>query len=161
MKAKSRYFYILAAATLLTACVGPQGPQGEKGDKGDPGESTQWSIVNMSVSSEDWELVSYADGTNPYYYVTFDVPELDDFIYAQGLTKCYIEFNRGTDSAYQQELPYVRHYEAYNDNDEQIIWTRTVDYDFGIGFVNVYVTFSDFYVDDRPEAMDFRLVLMW
>lgn len=151
-------FLLVIASVAFSSCVGPQGPQGPQGE---PGTSTQWKIINLTVPTGNWELASNDDDTNPYYYATFDVPELDDFIYDQGLTKCYIEFNRGTDNAYQQELPYVRHFEAYNDNNEQIIWTQTVDYDFGIGFVNVYVTFSDFFVDERPETMDFRLVLMW
>lgn len=159
MKRIARYSLIIIAAAL-TACIGPQGPQGPQGEQGEPGISTQWEVINLTVPTDDWELVSSTDGTNPYYRAKFDVPELDDFIYDQGLTKCYIEFNRGTNNAYQQELPYVRHFEAY-ENDQQIIWTQTVDYDFGIGFVNVYVTFSDFFVDERPETMDFRLVLMW
>ena len=53
-------------------------------------------------------------------------------------------------------MPYVRHYEDING----VLWTRTVDYDYAVGNIAIYVTNSDF-IKDLPEKMTFRVVMMW
>lgn len=157
-----KLFYLMVIALAAVACEGPMGPQGPAGEDGADGTSTSWEIIDLNVPSDNWELQYGAeDGSNPYYTASFDIPEIDDFVYDSGLTMCYIEFNKGTEYRTQQILPYVRHYEGYDESNAQFIWTQTVDYEYAEGRVTIFVTYSDFYVDQKPEAMDFRLVLMW
>lgn len=40
------------------------------------------------------------------------------------------------------------------------MWTRTVDYEYLPGKLNIYVTNSDFF-QTQPETMTFRVVLIW
>ena len=81
------------------------------------------------------------------------MPEITTFVYSSGsVLGYYIDNVNGV----QQSLPYVRHYQ----NAANVLWTRTVDFDYSVGGVNVYVTNSDFAIDP-PQAMNFRVVLMW
>ncbi|MDO4190711.1 MAG: hypothetical protein Q4D14_03355 [Bacteroidales bacterium] len=142
---------LLLALLTATACVGPRGPQGPQGPQGEPGEGTNWKIINLTVPANAW--VEYADNNNQnnYYRALFDVPEINDFIYNSGLVICYHEVNNS-----QIILPYVRH----NQDQDGNYWTTTVDFDYAVGSVAIYVTHSDF-ADDPPGEMNFRLVLMW
>ena len=138
----------------LTSCIGtrgPQGPVGPQGPQGPAGEGTNWKIINLTVPANAW--VEYADNNNQnnYYQALFDVPEITDFIYNSGLVLCYHEINNS-----QIILPYVRHKQDTEGN----YWTTTVDFDYAIGSVAIYITHSDF-ADDAPGEMNFRLVLMW
>lgn len=135
--------------------MGPQGPAGE---------STQWKIINLAANANSWQrMANPQDGTNAFYMASFDIPELTPFIYDSGLVQCYLEYDQGTSNASQQLLPQVRHYQEVN-GDNCIYWTETVDYDYMVGNVNIYVTYSDFPDESMgiaPGDMNFRLVLMW
>lgn len=151
---------LLVAALALVACEGPQGP---KGDQGDPGVGT-WKIIDLKV--DKWQHSNAAN--NNYFYADFNVPELTEFIYDYGMTQCYIEYNSGTEDRIQQLLPISRHREesvTEGGETKWVFYTETIDYDYGIGNVRIYLTQSDFnYEIDttwEPEPMLFRLVLLW
>lgn len=153
--------YILPLALLLISCEGPMGPEGPEGPAGADGNSTNWKIIDLSAANTDWELqYGSSDKTNPYYTVSFDVPELTDFVYNSGLVQCYQEVNSNGILS-QQLLPVVRHYEEYDANNNQTTWTETMDYEYETGKVTVFVTYSDFYMKNTPGDRNFRLVLMW
>ncbi|MBO5960601.1 MAG: collagen-like protein [Paludibacteraceae bacterium] len=160
-----KIIYALIAVFTLTivSCEGPQGPAGPQGPQGPSGESTQWKVINLHADANNWERRTDANGYNPFFVTTFDVPELDAFIYDSGLVQCYIEYDSGTSYASQQLLPSVRHKEEVVSADEYYLWTETTDFDYMVGNVNIYVTYSDFPTDASiaPGDMDFRLVLMW
>lgn len=153
------YIGLLVVASLFfTSCEGPMGPQGPQGPAG---ESTQWEIINLAAEANGWQRMSQEDGTNAFYMASFDIPELTPFIYDSGLVQCYLEYDQGSSNASQQLLPQVRHYEQV-DGENYYLWTETVDYDYMVGNVNIYVTYSDFPDETiAPGAMNFRLVLMW
>ncbi|HLP05180.1 MAG TPA: hypothetical protein VK152_07105, partial [Paludibacter sp.] len=88
---------------------------------------------------------------NRYYTSHFSMPEITSTVYKDGTVVAYLVTN-----GVQQNLPYVRHYEDSSGN----LWTQTVDYDFSVGNLNVYVTNSDF-AKEQPGTMNFRVVLMW
>lgn len=152
---------LLVAALALVACEGPQGP---KGDKGDPGVGS-WKIIDLKVDT--WNYSNAAN--NNYFYADFNVPELTAFIYDYGLAQCYIEYNSGTEQRTQQLLPMSRHKEEQIVNaggeKQWVFYTETIDFDYGIGNVRIYLTQSDFNyeIDTKwePDPMLFRLVLLW
>lgn len=78
------------------------------------------------------------------------MPEITPSFYAQGSIQAYYVMNGA-----QQMLPYVRHYE-----DGLVMWTRTVDFEYSVGSIRIFVTNSDFAIDP-PLGMDFRVVMMW
>ena len=156
-----KIIYALIAVFTLTiaSCEGPQGPRGPQGPAGPPGESTQWKIINLHAAANTWERMTDSDGNNPFFVATFDIPELDEFVYDSGLVQCYIEYDSGTSYASQQLLPSVRHKEDVVSAEEYYLWTETTDFDYTVG----NVTYSDFPTDASiaPGEMNFRLVLMW
>lgn len=128
---------IIAIVLFLVSCQGPQGPQGY---------GTNWKIINLVANSTDWVAKTDNAGLNRYYTCHFSMPEITSYVYTDGNVLGYF-----VDNGTQESLPYVRHYQNANN----ALWTRTVDFDYSVGGVNVYVTNSDFAVDP-PAAMNFR-----
>lgn len=114
-------------------------------------DQTNIKVINLQVNSNQWVENTDADGLNRYYAASFTMPEITSDVYDLGSVNAYITFDNA-----QQLLPYVRHFE----NKEGIMWTRTVDYEFMPGKLNLYVTNSDFF-QDQPDVMNFRVVLIW
>jgi len=108
-------------------------------------------IISLKVNSSDWVENTDNAGLNRFYSYHFSVNEINSNIYNNGAVVGYIELD-----GRQQALPYVRHFQSSNGS----MWTRTVDFDYLKGGVNIYVTNSDF-VSDPPETMNFRIILMW
>ena len=117
----------------------------------DSSKDLNMKVINLSVKSNDWVENLDQNGLNRYYSCHFTMPEITSSVYQNGNASTYIVFNNS-----QQILPYVRHYE----NAAGALWTRTVDFDYSKGGMNIYVTNSDFVVDP-PEAMDFRVAIVW
>jgi hypothetical protein len=133
-----RLFIILSAALLLISCTTDY-------------EETNIKVINLQVNSNDWVENTDSEGLNRYYSASFNMPEITNTVYDWGNVNAYITFDQA-----QQVLPYVRHFE----NNEGVMWTRTVDYEYLPGKLNIYVTNSDFF-KTQPETMTFRVVLIW
>lgn len=114
-------------------------------------DETNIKVINLEVSSDEWIQNTDEDGLNRYYSASFTMPEITSTVYEWGNVNAYITFDNA-----QQVLPYVRHFE----NSEGIMWTRTVDYEYQQGRLNIFVTNSDFF-EIQPETMSFRVVLIW
>ncbi len=136
----------IAIVLFLVSCQGPVGPEGPQG------YGTNWKIINLATNSSDWKENLDNSGLNRFYSCHFSMPEINSFVYTSGTVLGYYSDNVNN---VQQSLPYVRHYQSATN-----LWTRTIDFDYSVGGVNVYVTNSDFVVDP-PPAMNFRIVLMW
>jgi len=108
------------------------------------------SVVNLTAQEQDWVINSDIPNFNPLYYSrTFSMPEITPNVYSQGSVQTYIVLDGA-----QETLPYVLHYK-----DGDALWTRTVDCQYSVGSITIFVTNSDFVVDP-PKAMDFRVVVM-
>lgn len=99
-----------------------------------------------------WTKVTDRDGLNTYYKHDISCPEIKHQVLRGGQINCYLY--TGEDS--QVPLPCVRHYENENGNR----WTRTIDCEYWVGGVTVYVTDSDF-AGGVPDNMSFRIMLSW
>lgn len=163
------YFVCVAlAAITMTSCQGPQGPRGYDGRDG----LVNFKIIDLDIAQKEWGYTNPTDDpryqyNNNYYYADFDIPELTSNIYDNGVVKVYREFDSDTKYAMQQELPYVRSVEEYNETTQgyDIFYTETVDYIFGPGKITIMYRASDFLYEDNPGivpvGMHFRVVLMW
>lgn len=145
---------LLLITLFIASCsgpIGPMGPQGYDGKNGADGLTPNWKIIDLVVYNTEWVENVDVKGKNRYYSSHFNMPEITPFIFSSGTVNTFIKIDNK-----QQALPYVRHFE----NDLLVMWTRTVDYEFMEGGLNVFVTNSDFY-KQTPETMRFRVVLMW
>ena len=117
---------------------------------------------DLIVNAGQWE---FDNGAN-MYFCHFDVEELTAEVYNYGEVSVSREYNTGTKNAYQVALPETSYKQILLDNPEgsadPYYYQQHIDYAFGVGFVEVFVTISDFYYDDyQPENMLFRLQLTW
>lgn len=115
-------------------------------------ETTYWTFIDLNAKPGDWQEYVDNDGNNRYYSCSYNVPEINNEIYNYGAVLCYVELNGA-----QQIMPYVRHYEDRSGAQ----WTRTVDYEYTRGELNIFFTNSDFIEDPPDEEMNFRLVLIY
>jgi hypothetical protein len=123
--------------------------------------STTMKTITVRVKATDWKYSN--QGNNNYFYAGVDVPEITSAVFEKGEVKAYLVKDR-YDSHYARKhaLPYVMHKEDYINNN-WIFWTETVDFTYGIGWVEFNFRASDFaYEEDvniNPEAMEFDIVI--
>ena len=132
-------------AIFVVSCQGPVGPEGPQG------AGTNWKIINLVANKTDWVENVDNNKQNRFYFCHFSMPEITSSVFNDGAVITYF-----LDNNVQQPLPYVRHFQ----NTSGAFWTRTIDFDYTAGGMNVYVTNSDFNVDP-PATMNFRAVLTW
>jgi len=134
--------------TLLTAifvsCMGPRGYDGKDG------LLSVWKVIELPVNTNDW--VAYPNNSNVgYYSVSFNVPEITENIFLDGVILCYLFYD-----GRQIILPSVRHYQ-----DGSFLWTQTIDFEYWKGGLEIFVTNSDFYYPERPASMLFVLQILY
>ena len=112
--------------------------------------------VDLVAKTTNWE---FDNGAN-MYYVHFDVPELTSSIYDYGEVSVNREYNSGTNKAYQVALPETTY--LVDTVGGTTYYQQHVDYAYGVGFVEIFCTISDFYYEDfTPEQMRFRVQLTY
>ena len=124
-------------------------------------EFTQWKIVNFTVKKSDWE---WFDDVSRYE-VTYDLPELTEFIYENGIQLGYVYIGEQGKDEVQKILPFVHTYWEKNDNGDDVMYTETISCDFMYGkpsSVAFFIQASDlFRNDDILGDYNFRVVLVW
>lgn len=155
-----------AVLCLFTSCAkhgpeGPMGPMGPQGPKGEDG-SANFEAIILDVPENAWVYSELPD--NNYFCATIQVPEITEDVFDFGMINVYRTYNFDTADASQIVLPYVRLCEEI-DGSDVFYYTEAVDYEYGIGWINIYYTVSDFlYEDDlnyKPVAMKFRCIITY
>lgn len=141
---------------VTTSCEGPTGPMGPQGDPGDDGYGTSWFTQSYKIKKSAWKLVGNKGELNSFYYTSIPVSDLTQTIYQDGTVLAYIE----TESGVKNSLPYVSH-RGGKDSLGEFLWTQTYDFDFSVGYITVYLTYSDFNTQVSPDAETIHLVMMW
>lgn len=136
-------FLVLAAGILLAGCTKEYIMQG-----------TQMTMFDYDVRSSQWQLW---DG---YYCATLDVPDITSRIVRNGnvqVSRCYPGATESEDV--WTPLPAIR-VEVTEGTDGDFYFTTYTDYEWSLGTVNIFVTTSDLYTEDRPGDMTFRVIIM-
>lgn len=119
-----------------------------------------WKIADVSVTK--WDYSGFTD--NNYFYAKFDVPALTSFVFTDGNVQGYIYMTENGQRI-QHSLPYVIHISTTGSDGQPYYYTRTVDFVYGVGWVQFEVRESDFaYESDvtiNPDPMDFRIVMTY
>lgn len=111
---------------------------------------SKWHVIELPVNTNDWVAIPNQNNVN-CYTVNFNVPELKQNVFQDGLVVCYQYYD-----GRQINLPSVRHYQ-----DGEFFWTQTIDYEYYVGGVQIFLTNSDFYYDEKPGNMLFVLQILY
>lgn len=152
-----KFIGLLLLLVGFASCEGPMGPEGPQGPAGDNGNGIVegWRNITMTVNSNDWQLIDNVDG-NPCYMYEFSWDELTENVYKNGIVIGYLYTTVGSVETLTP-LPYVLHRLDSEGNQ----WTETYTYDYNPGYVAFYATFSDFYVDEKPGDLKFKISILW
>ncbi len=154
-----KLLFLAAPLFLLIACegpAGPMGPMGPQGANGADGEGLNWYTISITVNADEWQLKGNPNDLNSYFYVYKPVNRLTKHIYEYGSVIAYIE----TDTGVKNGMPYVLHLGEASGGKE-FLWTQTYDFDFTVGEIGFYVTYSDFSTTFRPGTETFHIVMYW
>lgn len=149
-------FFMLAILLMMTGCYQTNSPV--------------LKTISVRVKANEWRY-THTQGTpseqynNNYFYAGFDVPEITTRAFDYGEVKAYLVKDRlSTDYARKHLLPYVMHKEELVDG-QWIYYTETVDFTYGIGWVELNFRASDFAYEDNmditPPTMEFDIVITY
>ena len=156
---KKQLFLCLIAAMAMVSCTRYYNTYEVVGG------GVKKKTVDLTVNTNQWDF----DKSTNQYFCHFDVPELTDSVYNYGEVSVNREYNSGTKNAYQVALPETSYKVEYQVNETTGDTTNTfyyaqhVDCVYGIGFVEVFYTISDYFYPDgfAPEGMLFRLQMTY
>ncbi len=114
-------------------------------------------IIDIKVPATAWQYSNKAD--NNFYFAEISVPEITKDVYDNGIVAMYIEYSNSDGSMSLGAMPSVRHKE-YNKNGTWVGYTETIDYEYSVGKVVIYVTYSDF-ATTNPGDIYFLLKMLW
>ena len=143
MKAVKSLFFVLAAAILFAGCGQDVFVDG-----------TEMSMYDYDVRSNQWQLWGDA------YCATLDVPAITRRIVDHGnvqVSRCYPGY--GAEADIWTPLPSMRVEVTEGADGGDYYFTTFVDYEWTTGTVNIFVTTSDLYTQDRPGDMSFRVII--
>jgi len=118
----------------------------------------------FTVRSSDWELIGDEDAIGSYYLSVWDVPELTEKVYTDGLISCYYIYTDNLGYIVQTPLPFFEYDMAlFDECPWEMPWSVYFSYDITPGSIAFKVVFSDFYTGTwaPPTRSEFRLVLVY
>lgn len=126
-------------------------------------DGAKLETVPLRIDAHEWQY-SNQDNNN-YFFADFsEMYEINREVFDKGEVKVYLVTNKSTASAQKNPLPYSLHAEEYNGR-EWIFYTQTIDYAFGINWLRIYFSMSDFEYEVNesinPPAMDFDVVITY
>ena len=169
---KKLLVFFVVTVICVSACEGPMGPMGPDGRDGINGEVTYWKIIDFppikgGVTGGDWELVNAPNQIGSYYRYVFDVPEITEEIYENGLIIAYYRYKDDHGDNVQSVLPYT-YYDIDVDVDDdgkinEYPYCVQYSYDVMPGSIAFKLVFSDFLTDGNgpPSLCSFRLQLLY
>ncbi len=163
-----KVLFLFALAATFMACEGPMGPMGPTGldgfdgldgkDGKDGSGGATWFNQTFTIQPNEWELKGKPDALGSYFVVEKSLPELSQTIYDERAVLAYFQTKNGQKFG----MPYVFHQGEAYDNGKEYLWTQTYDYNFSVGKVRFYLTYSDFFTSNTLDGpVTFYIVLLW
>lgn len=95
-----------------------------------------------------------------YYVVTLDVPAITNHVVRNGnvqVSRCYLGETENDDV--WTPLPAMRVEAVPGSDGGEYYFTTYTDYEWSARTVNIFVTTSDLYMEERPGNMTFRVII--
>lgn len=143
MKALKTLLFVLSAGIFLAGCSKDVYVQG-----------TEMSMYDYDVRASQWQM---GDG---YYTVTLDVPAITNYVVRNGnvqVSRCYLGETENDDV--WTPLPMVRVDAVPGSDGGEYYFTTYTDFEWSARTVNIFVTTSDLYMEERPGDMSFRVII--
>ena len=142
-----RIFLNLGAIILLVSCSieNNPGPPGPRGPQGPPGPGTDFTIINVTAQPQDWLALGNPGDPDFQYYVEFNAPEIDRFVFENAMITGYL-IDNGT--AYT--LPNTVNFADY---------TREFSMYFGQGYLGFVVKDSDLQTTPPADPLQYRVYI--
>jgi hypothetical protein len=147
---KCLFIMLAALGFVLTSCNQPQ-PEPCNFHK---------DFVDFVVRSNDW----YYDAGQGWYVYTYSTPKITTYIYDYGTWTMSHEYYPGTSNEFLVQLPEIKYLEDVDAAGNVLgYYSQRIDYAVGVGFVEVYVTNSDYsYLPNwKPEEMAFHMQIVY
>ena len=155
---KKIFCWIVVAALAFSAC----GKDGMDGKDGLDGLLTYWKVIDFTVSRPDWVRKGEGDQIGSYFYYVFDVPEISQKIYDNGLIVCYYRFEDDFGDDVQTVLPYTYYDIIVDDYGNELPYSVQYSFDVTPGSIAFKVVFSDFYTAEYdPPTCFFKLQILY
>lgn len=155
MKTMKNYVWIslIGLAMMVTGC---------RKDIEEDAKYYHSTVFDVTVLHTEWEFDEYLG----QFYCHKDIEELTEKVYDYGSWELYKEFDGGSKNPYQVALP-TSFFMVDTLADSSVhYYTEYMDYRVGIGYVEIQLTYSDFYYPKdeagryiKPDEMNFRLHL--
>ena len=153
---------------VFTACEGPMGPRGRDGIDGTNAEPTKWTIVPFRIQLHQWQLAGDPDELGSYYWCMYDVSEITEDIYHDGLVICSYLYVDSEGYDVQTILPYTGYFADDIGGGENLFamhfsYSVTPTVGRNPGTIEFRITFSDFYTGAKgpPQTCNFKLTLVY
>lgn len=129
------------------------------------GQPFHKKTIDLTVTSAQWDF----DQSANMFFCHFDIPELTENVYNYAEVSVSHEYNSGKNNAYQVALPEtIYKVEEEVDTDgkptgNKFYYQQHLDYAYGVGFVEVFCTISDFVYPEgwTPDPMLFRMQMSY
>ena len=112
------------------------------------------TMFDYDIYDNQWRM---ADG---YYTVTLDVPAITNHVVRNGnvqVSRCYLGATENDDV--WTPLPAIRVESVTGSDGGEYYFTTYTDYEWSARTVDIFVTTSDLYMEDRPGDMSFRVII--
>lgn len=109
----------------------------------------------ITVKANQWTV----DEDGGYFTVTLSVSAITRDVVDNGTIQVLRRLTDNSGNIYWTPLPVVRANEEVSDDGEVFNYSTYIDYEWGVGEVNIFVTATDFYTGENPGDMVFRVVI--
>ena len=92
-----------------------------------------------------------------YFSAVLPVPEIDDDIVKEGNVEVLLHLTNDIGETVWTPLP--RMIVSY-DSDLDFYYTTFTDFEWGKGYVSIFVTTTDLFTGDNPGSMSFRVIIL-
>ena len=166
MKANRLFLFAVAAVVLLSSCtkefyfddLSEGRTSGRTSERG----GVTMAHYDFTVQSGDWQLAEADDGSS-YLFATLPVTAIDSKVVSDGMVTVSRGYTDDEGYTVWTPLPMVRAQALNYNTDDEYLYSEYLDFEWTEGYVFIYFTATDLFVDDDQAAWpEFALrVTVW
>ena len=166
MKANRLFLFAVAAVVLFSSCTKEfyfdDLSSGRTSGRTNDNSGVTMRHYDFTVHSNDWQLAEANDGSS-YLYASLPVAEIDAKVVSNGMVTVSRGYTDDDGYTVWTPLPMVRAQSLSYNTDEEYLYSEYLDFEWTEGYVFIYFTATDLFVDEDQAAWpEFALrVTVW